>query len=64
MRLSFMSTKGRITIPAELRKKFRLKPGTIISWSMKDGRLLLIPLQSNPGQKPRVRPARQRTASN
>ena len=33
---------GRITIPAEFRKKLRLRPGTPISWRETNGRLELV----------------------
>lgn len=39
------STKGRITIPAELRKKLRLRPGTIMSVREENGRLVLVPFK-------------------
>jgi AbrB family looped-hinge helix DNA binding protein len=40
---SSISSKGRITIPAELRKKFGLKPGTHLNWIEENDRLVLIP---------------------
>ena len=40
-----VSTRGRITIPAELRKKLRLNPGTLISMSEENNRLILTPLE-------------------
>jgi AbrB family looped-hinge helix DNA binding protein len=39
------STKGRITIPAELRRKLRLRPGTLVSMSVENGRLVLTPVR-------------------
>jgi len=33
---------GRITIPAELRKKCRLRRGTLVSWREINGRLELV----------------------
>lgn len=42
MHRSVVSTQGRITIPAELRKKLRIKPGTLLHWSEDDGRLVLL----------------------
>jgi len=40
-----MGAGGRITIPAELRKKLRLRAGTILSVSEQSGRLVLIPFK-------------------
>jgi AbrB family looped-hinge helix DNA binding protein len=42
MKRNAVSSDGRITIPAELRKKLKLKPGTIMSWREENGRLILI----------------------
>ena len=42
---SRMRTKGRITIPAELRKKLRLRSGIVISLREENGRLVLIPFK-------------------
>lgn len=44
MRRSFISTKGRITIPAELRKKLGVAPGSSINWNEEHGRLVLTPV--------------------
>ena len=41
---TFISTKGRVTIPAELRAQFGIKPGTVISWGEEQGRLVLTPV--------------------
>jgi AbrB family looped-hinge helix DNA binding protein len=41
---TFISTKGRVTIPAEFRERFRIKPGTIVTWREEQGRLVLTPL--------------------
>jgi AbrB family looped-hinge helix DNA binding protein len=41
---TFISTKGRVTIPAEFRERFRIKPGTIVTWRDEQGRLVLTPL--------------------
>jgi AbrB family looped-hinge helix DNA binding protein len=37
-----MDKRGQITIPVQLRKKLRLKPGSVISMSEKNGRLAVI----------------------
>ena len=42
MKRNSVSSDGRITIPAELRKKLKLRPGTIMSWKEENGRLILI----------------------
>jgi AbrB family looped-hinge helix DNA binding protein len=41
MRGSVLSTKGRITIPAELRQKLGIKPGTRLYWSQENVRLVI-----------------------
>ncbi len=51
MQFSYISTQGRITIPAKLRKKFRLKPGTQIEWESRNGRLFLLPVTTRPASK-------------
>jgi AbrB family looped-hinge helix DNA binding protein len=40
-----MSAEGRITIPAELRKKLRLSPGDLLNVSEENGRLVLTPIE-------------------
>lgn len=42
-RRTTISTKGRVTIPADLREQFGIKPGTRIDWSEEKGRLVLTP---------------------
>lgn len=32
MTILTVSSKGRIVIPAEIRKKYNLRPGTLSSW--------------------------------
>lgn len=39
------SSNGRITIPAALRKKLRLRPGTVMSVREENGRLVLVPVK-------------------
>jgi AbrB family looped-hinge helix DNA binding protein len=41
---SLISTKGRVTIPVRLRKRFGIKPGTRIKWMEERGRLVLTPV--------------------
>ena len=36
--------QGRVTIPAEFLERFRIKPGTIVTWRKEQGRLVLAPL--------------------
>jgi len=40
-----INTRGQITIPCELRKKLKLKPGTIMSWKEENHRLILISIK-------------------
>lgn len=40
-----VSTGGRITIPVELRKKLRLKRGTLLTVREENGRLVLISIK-------------------
>jgi AbrB family looped-hinge helix DNA binding protein len=40
-RQSSISTRGRITIPADLRKRLGFNSGTHVDWSKQDGRLIL-----------------------
>jgi AbrB family looped-hinge helix DNA binding protein len=42
-RMATMSSKGQLVIPAELRKKYRLKGGTKIAVSERDGKIVLTP---------------------
>lgn len=42
MRWGRINKKGQITIPIELRRKLRLCPGTLISRTEENGRLILI----------------------
>jgi AbrB family looped-hinge helix DNA binding protein len=44
MRRIVISSKGRVTIPADLRKQLGLDPGTYISWSTEKETLVLTPL--------------------
>jgi AbrB family looped-hinge helix DNA binding protein len=37
-------SRGRVTIPAELRKKLEIKPGTRVTWFEEKGRLILAPM--------------------
>ena len=44
MRRVVISSKGRVTIQAELRKKLGLNLGTHVNWSKEKEKLLLTPL--------------------
>jgi AbrB family looped-hinge helix DNA binding protein len=44
MHRAVISSKGRETIPAELRKKLGLNPGTHVRWSKENEKLVLTPL--------------------
>jgi AbrB family looped-hinge helix DNA binding protein len=41
MRRTAVSSKGRVTIPAELRKKLGFSPGMHVEWSKENGSLIL-----------------------
>jgi AbrB family looped-hinge helix DNA binding protein len=44
MNASVVTTKGQVVIPAKLRRRFRIKPGTRVHFFEKDGELRLVPL--------------------
>lgn len=44
MKFSKLTTKGRVTLPAELRKKYGLKPGMKIAFKEKNDQLILQPV--------------------
>jgi AbrB family looped-hinge helix DNA binding protein len=44
MRRIVISSKGRVTIPSELRKKLGLNPGTHVNWSKDNEKLVLTPV--------------------
>jgi AbrB family looped-hinge helix DNA binding protein len=39
-----INARGQVTIPAELRKRLGIKPGTRVNWIEEKGRLVLIPM--------------------
>lgn len=43
MHKGVIDKRGKVTIPAQLRKKLRLKPGTQMSVSEENGHIVLIP---------------------
>ncbi|MGO9084066.1 MAG: AbrB/MazE/SpoVT family DNA-binding domain-containing protein [Candidatus Sulfotelmatobacter sp.] len=50
-RSSVISTRGRITIPAHLRKGLDLKPGGTLLVTEANGRLVFTPLRVKSGRK-------------
>ncbi len=44
MAYSKITKKGQLTVPVSMRKKFQLKPGTRVSFSEKEGDLVIKPL--------------------
>jgi len=45
---SKMSAKGGIVIPAALRKRRRLKPGTVVEFREEGEKILIVPRESDP----------------
>jgi len=43
-----VSAKGWVVIPAALRKKFQIKPGTLVEFKETGGRIIIIPKQKDP----------------
>ena len=41
--MATISSKGQLVIPAELRKKYRLKGGTKVAVGEQDGKIILTP---------------------
>lgn len=60
MRSTVITSKGRVTIPAELRKKLGLNPGTHVNWSTEKEKIVLTPLTTaeseRSGDLPKSRP--------
>jgi len=44
MRHTVVNARGQATIPVELRKRLKIKPGTRVNWIEENGRLMLIPM--------------------
>ena len=44
MKISKLSTNGRVTIPAALRKKYGLSPGRKVKFELEEDGVLIIPL--------------------
>ena len=43
-----VSSKGQIIIPSEIRKKFNIKQGDRFELQVRDGKLVLVPIQDKP----------------
>ncbi len=43
-----VSAKGWVVIPAALRKKFQIKPGTLVEFKETGGGIIIIPKQKDP----------------
>jgi AbrB family looped-hinge helix DNA binding protein len=43
-----VSAKGWVVIPAALRTRCRLKPGTVVEFQEEGNRIVLIPVESDP----------------
>jgi len=46
MKIGRFTTKGRVTIPVELRRRYNLKPGTRINFFEEDNGIKMIPITS------------------
>jgi AbrB family looped-hinge helix DNA binding protein len=47
---SIISTKGQVTVPAEIREKLGLTPGTVVTFEISDGCALI--RKGGPGKHP------------
>jgi AbrB family looped-hinge helix DNA binding protein len=45
---SKVSTKGWVVIPAALRKRYRLKPGTVVEFREEGEKILIVPRNTDP----------------
>ena len=43
-----MSTKGWVVIPAALRRRYRLQPGTMVEFREESEKLFIVPSKSEP----------------
>ena len=48
MHLAKISSKGQMVLPAEIRKKYRLNPGTVVGIDDRDGKITVTPNPPNP----------------
>jgi len=44
-----LSSKGRITLPAAVRRQLGIAPGSVVEWRREGDRLLLFPVSSPSG---------------
>jgi len=51
-----ISSKGRITIPRELRTLMNIKPGQIVDVTEKDGIISIVPIRPTRGGLPELKP--------
>jgi AbrB family looped-hinge helix DNA binding protein len=45
---STVSVKGQTVVPKEIREALHLKPGTVLTWTLKDGSISVRPLPDDP----------------
>jgi AbrB family looped-hinge helix DNA binding protein len=45
---SKVSTKGWVVIPAALRRRYRLKPGTVVEFREEGEKIVIVPRESDP----------------
>jgi len=45
---SKVSTKGWVVIPAALRRRYRLQPGTVVEFREEGERIIIVPRESDP----------------
>jgi AbrB family looped-hinge helix DNA binding protein len=45
---STLSVKGQTVVPKEIREALGLKPGTVLTWFLKDGAISVRPLPEDP----------------
>jgi len=46
--MTTVSSRGRVTIPVELRKRFNIEPGSQVEWIADENAIKLISLQKDP----------------
>jgi AbrB family looped-hinge helix DNA binding protein len=46
MHRTVVNARGQVTIPAELRERLQIKPGTRVTWIEEKGRLVLAPMNA------------------
>ncbi len=45
---TIVTERGQISIPAAIRQRFNLKPGTSIEWQEREGGIFLFPVPEDP----------------